>query len=103
MDGLNKNYAARGWLRNSSGVSPFSLTWRLLVFQWATYASRSALKDSKSGHSRPRKNSSYMWPKTCSVAPLSMQLPFLDMLWTIPASFSLPHHAACWYCQPMSL
>lgn len=32
-----------------------------------------------------------------------MQLPFLDMLWTIPASLSLPHHAACWYCQPMSL
>ena len=25
---LNKNYAARDCLRNSSGVSPFSLTWR---------------------------------------------------------------------------
>ena len=25
----------------------------------------------------PRKNSYFMWPKTCSAAPLSMQLPFL--------------------------
>ena len=32
-----------------------------------------------------------------------MQFPLRDMLWTIPASLSLPHHAACWYCQPMSL
>ena len=31
-----------------------------------------------------------------------MQLPFLDMLWTIPAAFSRPHQPACWYCQPMS-
>ena len=37
-----------------------------------------------------------------SVAPLSMQLPFRDMLCTMPASSSLPHHSACWYCQPMS-
>ena len=36
MDGLNKNYAARGWLRNSSEASAFNLTWRLLVFQWTT-------------------------------------------------------------------
>ncbi len=41
-DGLNKDYATRDWLRNSSGVSPFSLTWRHRVFQWTTYASRSA-------------------------------------------------------------
>ena len=26
------------------------------------------------------------WPKTCSVAPLSMQLPLRDMLWTKPFS-----------------
>lgn len=33
-DGSNKDYATRDWLRNSSRVSPFSLTRRLLVFQW---------------------------------------------------------------------
>lgn len=36
-----------------------------------------------------RKNSSFKWLNICSVAPLSMQLPFLDMLWMIPASFSV--------------
>ena len=36
LDGSNKSYAIRGCLRNSSRVSPFSLTWRLIVFQWAT-------------------------------------------------------------------
>ncbi len=49
-----------GWLRNSAGVSPFSLTRLRLVSQWATYTSRSALKDSKSGHLLPWKNSSFM-------------------------------------------
>lgn len=39
------------------------------------YASRSRLNPSESSRSRPRKNSSLMCPKTCSVAPLSMQLP----------------------------
>lgn len=29
LDGLNKDYAARDWLRNSFEVSPFSLTWSL--------------------------------------------------------------------------
>ena len=52
-DGLNKDYATRDWLRNSSGASPFGLTWRHRVFQWTTYASRSALKDSTSGHVLP--------------------------------------------------
>lgn len=42
-----------------------------------------------------------MCPKTCSVAPLSMQLPFLDMLWVIPAALSLSVQRGCWYCQPM--
>ena len=52
-DGLNKDYATRDWLRNSSGVSPSSLTWRYRVFQWTTYASRFAFKSSKSGASSP--------------------------------------------------
>ena len=52
-DGLNKDYATRDWLRNSSGASPFGLTWRHRVFQWTTYASRFALKDPKSGVSSP--------------------------------------------------
>ena len=43
-----------------------------------------------------------MWPNTCSVAPLSIQLPFRDMLCTTPAFSSLLHHPACWYCQPIS-
>ena len=36
-----------------------------------------------------RKNSSFKWSNTFSVAPSSMQLPFLDVLWMIPASFSV--------------
>ena len=60
------------------------------------------MNSSKLGHVRFLKNSSFMWPKTCSVAPLSMQLPFLDMLCTTPASLSLSHQPACWYCQPIS-
>ena len=85
------------------GVSPFSLTYLRLVSQWMTYVSRSALNDSKSVHLLPLKNSSFRCPKTCSVAPLSMQLPFRDILCTMPARSSLPVHAACWYCRPMSL
>ena len=85
LNGSNKDYATRDWLRNSSGVSPLCLTWRLQVFQWTKYASRSALKDSKSGHVLPRKNSSFKWPNTRSVVPLSMQLPLRDMLCTTPA------------------
>ena len=77
------------------GVSPFSLTYLRLVSQWMTYVSRSALNDSKSVHLLPLKNSSFRWPKTCSVAPLSMQLPFRDILCTMPARSSLPVHAAC--------
>ena len=57
---------------------------------------------SKSGHFLSLKNSSFKCPKTCSVAPLSMQLPFRDMLCTTPAFSSLLHHPACWYCQPIS-
>lgn len=83
-------------------VSPFSLTCLLLVFQWTTYSSRSLLKSSKQSHSLPLKSSSFMWSNTCSVAPLSMQLPFRDMLCTTPALSSLLHHPACWYCQPIS-
>ncbi len=55
------------------------------------YSSRSLLKSSKQGHFLPRKNSSFIWPNTCSVAPLSMQLPFRDMLCTTPASSSRLH------------
>ena len=53
--------------------------------------------------SRPRKNSSLMCPNTCSVAPLSMQSPLRDMLWTIPIPSSAATNSACWYCQPMSV
>ena len=60
------------------------------------------MKSSKQSHSLPLKSSSFMWPNTCSVAPLSMQLPFRDMLCTTPAFSSLLHHPACWYCQPIS-
>ena len=42
-----------GWLRSSSGASPFGLTWRHRVFQWTTYASRFALKGSKPGDALP--------------------------------------------------
>lgn len=61
------------------------------------------MKDSKSAHSTPLKNSSLRCPNTCSVAPLSRQLPFLDMLCLAPCLLSSPVHLGCWYCQPMSL
>lgn len=38
------------------------------------------MKDSKSAHSTPLKNSSLRCPNTCSVAPLSRQLPFRHAL-----------------------
>ena len=37
------------------------------------------MKDSKSGQLRPLKNSSFKWPKTCSVAPLSRRFPLRDV------------------------
>ena len=60
------------------------------------------MKDSKSGQLRPLKNSSFKWPKTCSVAPLSRQFPLRDMLWVTSAFFRRRVHFSCWYCQPMS-
>ena len=50
------------------------------MFQWTTYPSRFRLNESKSGQGRFLKNSSLRCPKTCSVAPLSRQLPFLDWI-----------------------
>ena len=50
--------------RNSSGVSPFSLTCLLLVFQWTMYASSSSLNVSKSGNSLPLKNSKLLCMST---------------------------------------
>ena len=83
---MGSRYAAcwRAWSRYSAGVRPLSFTWRLCVFQCVTKASRSALKLSKVCQSWPQKNSSLRCPKTCSVAPLSMQLPVRDMLWMKP-------------------
>lgn len=49
------------------------------------YSSSLSLNSSKLSKPRPRKNSSLICPKIYSVAPLSMQLPFLDMLWTMAA------------------
>ena len=60
------------------------------------------MKDSKSGHVLPRKNSSLMWPSTCSAAPSSMQFPLRDMLWVISAFLRRRVRLLCWYCQPMS-
>ena len=42
------------------------------------------------------------WPNTCSVAALSMQLPFLLMDWRMFSPASRSRHHRCRYCQPMS-
>ena len=39
-------------------------------------------------------------PEEVSIAPLSMQLPFLDILWVMLCSASNLWYSACWYCQP---
>ena len=49
-----------------------------------------------------RERTFIIWPKICTVASLSAQLPFLDMLRMNPFSASVLTYAACWCCQPMS-
>ena len=44
-----------------------------------------------------------MCPKNVSILLLSMQLPFLDMLCTIPFAFRQFTNEECWYCHPWSV
>ena len=41
-------------------------------------------------------------PKKFSIAPLSIQLPFLDILWIMLCSCKYLWYSECWYCQPWS-